>query len=91
MRKLGAFETQEEEALFRLWSIGRRESCARAARFGFVGNDGSLGPGAIDILDRCFFFHSLKQIWPDAAAAERILRRCRRIDQAVGRDPNDFG
>jgi hypothetical protein len=86
----GAYDTQEE-ALFRLWSIGRRESCARAARFGFVGNDGSLGPGAIDILDRCFFFHNLKLIEPDAAAAERVLRRCRRIDQAVGRDPNDFG
>jgi hypothetical protein len=86
----GAFATQEE-ALFQLWSIGRRESCARAERFGFVGNDGSLGPGAIDILDRCFFFHSLKVIEPDAEIAEQNIRRCRRIDDAVGRDPDDFG
>jgi len=50
-----------------------------------------LGPGAIDILDRCFFFHSLKVIEPDAAVAEQILRRCRRIDEAIGRDPDDFG
>jgi len=50
-----------------------------------------LGPGAIDILDRCFFFHSLKVIEPDAEIAEQILRRCCRIDEAVGRDPNDFG
>jgi hypothetical protein len=86
----GAFATQEE-ALFQLWSVGRRESCARAARFGFVGTDGSLGPGAIDILDRCFFFHSLTAIEPDAEIAEQILRRCRRIDEAVGRDPDEFG
>lgn len=84
------FATQEE-ALFALWSIGRRESCARAARFGFVGNDGSLGPGAIDILERCFFFHTLKLIEPDAEIADKTLRRCRRIDEAVGRDPDDFG
>ena len=86
----GAFATPEE-ALFQVWAIGRRESCARAARFGFVGSDGSLGPGAIAILDRCLFFHSLKEVEPDAAEAERIAQECRRIDEAIGRDPNDFG
>ena len=88
--KPDAFDT-DEEALFQLWSIGRRESCARAARFGFVGSDGSLGVGAVDILNRCFFFHSLPIIEPDRAFVERTRRRCREIDQAVGRDPDDFG
>jgi hypothetical protein len=88
--KPDAFDT-DEEALSQLWAIGRRESCARAARFGFVGSDGSLGVGAVDILNRCFFFHSLPVIEPDRAFVERTLRRCREIDEAVGRDPDDFG
>lgn len=88
--KPDAFDT-DEEALSQLWAIGRRESCARAARFGFVGSDGSLGVGAVDILNRCFFFHSLPVIEPDREAVEQTLRRCRDIDDAVGRDPDAFG
>ncbi len=93
VRKLvrpGAFST-DEDALYGLWAIGRREPCARAARFGLVGSDGSLGPAALAILTECFFFHNLKQVEPDRRRAERTVRECRRIDDVIGRDPNDFG
>jgi hypothetical protein len=86
----GAFST-DEAALYGLWAIGRREPCVRAARFGWVGSDGSLGPGVIDVLERCFFFYSLKKIEPNSARTERTLRECRRIDGVVGRDPKAFG
>jgi hypothetical protein len=89
----GAFKRgQEEDGLFQLWAIGRREPCARAARFGLVGSDGSLGPFAIEILTECFFFHNLKRLGSDdPERAERTLSKCRRIDDVIGRDPNDFG
>jgi hypothetical protein len=84
----GAFGT-DEEAMYGLWSIGRREPCARAARFGLVGSDGSLGPTTIAILDKCFFLYFGSGVDPDGEA--RTHRECQRIDDVIGRDPNDFG
>ena len=81
----------DEEALVALWAMGRQEPCARAARFGFVGTDGSLGPGAIAILNRCLFYLSIDLVETDRRRAEAVKRECSSIDAAVGRDPDDFG
>ena len=69
--------------------MSRREPCARAARFGLVGSDGSLGPLALDILMKCELFHYLEA--ESDEDSRNVVRDCRRIDAAIGRDPNQFG
>ena len=88
LRQITIKETLEKKLAHSF--IAPRETCARAARFGLVGSDGSLGPLALDILLKCELVGFLEKHSSDQFDRHTV-RECRRIDAVIGRDPNQFG